>query len=414
MHVLKPLGAAALTFAVIAGVAQSAPAGAAPPSDVFLTGVVENATATVTQGVVDAKTARNVKAAGGASVSLSYIDSSNAKVGDELFPVVLASTKTDSSGRYTLRLKPSAALKQQIAKNDNYLNVDLAVTTADGSTQEAISGYWNGVGWGNKERPETSPTRQHRTMLATDPATGATNGVRAAKQSGAKGGASASPALAAGTVPCSFIITGNPTKYTKVAELHGTTATRSTWTYGRTADSDIDAAIDYDGNGGWSISGSAHIGTSNSSSTGASTIHTLTGYYATSNFQYREGYYKPYGTYSGYTLCSGTGVTPNTKSLKANSWLGGASTNANLSQYDCYDAPQSSYRVVQSVNSFFNTSSARAQKYSGSAVFSYVSLGATSGFSTYVDLGFKWDNGRSGYLCGNNAYPTSAKILYVN
>lgn len=403
MHFLKPALATCASAAVVFAVAQAAPAGAATPSDVFLTGVVQSGTATVTAGVADAKTAKDVKASAGAKVTLSYIDTTNVSVGDELTPQILASTTTDSAGRYTLRLNPSAAVLAKIAKNDNYLNADLNVSTPTGGQQEAVSGYWNGRGWGNTARPETLPDREHRTLLATDPVTKATNGTR-----------TATPTLTSGTVSCSFIVTGRPTKYTKVAELHGTVATRSTWTYGTSADSDIDAALDYDGNGGWSLSGSAHVGTSNSSSTGSSTVHVLAGWYATSNFQYTEGYYKPYGSYSGYTTCSGLSVTPYTKSLRASTWLGGASSNGSLSQYDCYDAPQSSYRVSQSVNSFFNTSSARAQKYSGAAVFSYVSLGATSGFSSYVDLGFKWDNGRSGLLCGNNAYPTSAKILYVN
>ncbi len=340
----------------------------------------------------------------GAAVTATWLDLTDAKVGDTVTPRLLASATTDRQGRYTLRILPDKALQRALAKNGNWLDVDIGVTGSGGNSAESVSGYWNGHSWGRNDRPESLPKRNQVTRLVAPAVGSAAAGVGVGTQS----------VTPMGTVPCSFIVTGTPTRYTKVVEYHATAAIDGSWTYGRTADSDIDVGLQADGKGGWKVSGSAHVSTSNGSSTGATSAGKLVGYYGTTNMQYTEGYLKPYGTYSGYTTCSGTGYTPWTKSVRATKWLGGASSNGSLTQYDCYDSPQSGHRNTQMAGSFFSTSSARAQKYAGAASFSYIGLGGTSGFSSYVHLSWSWSHGKGGYSCGSNNYPPYAKIVYVN
>lgn len=396
-----------MVAAAAVAIAQPVSAEAAPPGkqapDLLLSGVVETAFATVRAGQPDIGTATGRKPAAGARVSISYLDLDGVQVGEERFPEVLTATTTDSRGHYQIHLTPDRALLEKAASNGGYLNLELGVDAGDHDIQETVPAYWNGNGWGRPDRVETLPSTEHRTLLATDPKTSAVNGTKSSGQYSTLG-----------TVSCSYVTTATPTTYTKVAEFHSTAYTTGKWTYGTSADSDIDVGLDYDGNGGWGVSGTAHVGTSLGSNTGVQVGGSLVGYYATTNMQYVEGYYKPYGSYSGYTTCSGLSVTPWTKSVRASKWLGGTGSTGSLTQYDCYDAPQSSYRNNQLAGSFFSTSSSRAAKFNGAANFSYISLGATSGYSTNIDLHWDWNKGRGGLSCGSNAYPPYAKIIYVN
>jgi hypothetical protein len=393
--------------AAVVALAQPISAEATPPgkqaADLLLSGIVETGFANVKAGLADSSMVTGRKPAAGARVSVSYLDLDGVQVGEERFPQVLTTTTTDSHGHYQVHLTPDRALLEKAASNGGYLNLELGVDAGSRDIQETVPAYWNGSGWGRPDRVETLPSTEHHTLLATDPKTGAVNGTK-----------SAGRYSTLGTVSCSFVTTGTPTRYTKVVEFHNTAYTSGRWTYGTSADSDIDVGLDYDGNGGWGVSGTAHIGTSLGSNSGVARSGVLLGYYGTTNMQYLEGYYQPYGTYSGYTTCSGLSVTPWTKSVRATKWLGGTGSTGSLTQYDCYDAPQSSYRNNQLNGSFFSTSSSRAAKFSGSANFSYISLGATSGYSTNIDLHWDWNLGRGGYSCGSNAYPPYAKIIYVN
>jgi len=239
----------------MAGYAGAATGSAAPSSDVFLTGVVKTATK-ASGGELAFGHLSEARAAAGAVVTLSNLNLDGVKTGEERWPQVLASTTADSEGRYTLRLPQPQVLLTRAAVNDNYVNFDLSVSADGYVSQEAVPGYWNGSGWGNPSRPETLPSREHRTLLAPDPAT-----------TGSK--AQASEVTPVATLPCSFVTTATPTRYTKVAEYHGTRNTNGKWTYGTNADSDIDAGLDMGGDGSWSVNGTVHVGTSVGSYTGA-------------------------------------------------------------------------------------------------------------------------------------------------
>ncbi|MGW5239192.1 hypothetical protein ACWEOW_09700 [Monashia sp. NPDC004114] len=370
--------------------------------------MVQLADAHISKGKIMAGTARNERPAARAQITLSLLDLQNARVGTELTPRVLASATADDRGHYALRVQPDADLLQKLAANSNYLNLDLGVRANGQVTTEAVSVFWNGKGWGNPARRSFAPGVLHSTVIAKDPASGATTGGKVAS--------SLTPDLAQTivSVPCSFIVTSKPTKYTKVVEFHSTGATSGSWRYGQTSDSDIDAGLNMSGTAGWAVSGSTHVGSSLSSYVGVDRSGVLTGNYGTTNMEFTQGYYKPYGLYDSYTYCSGLSVKPNTQSLKATRWLGGASSSGNLTALDCYDAPQSKWRNVQTVGSVFGTSSARAAKLGAAASWTFISLGATSGFSTDVQLDWKWDHGRSGLSCGSNDYPPYAKTVYVN
>lgn len=381
----------------------------ATPSDQVLTGVVRLADARISKGAVVAGTAHNKRPASGARITLSFLDLQDARVGAVLTPRVLASANADDMGRYALRLRPDSALLRKLAANSNYVNLDLGVQANGQVSTEAVGVFWNGKGWGHPARADYAHGVLHSTVLASDPTTGATTGGRVASSE-----VTPDVSQVIVSVPCSFVVTGKPTKYTKVVEFHSSGATSGSWRYGQTSDSDVDAGLNVSGTAGWKVSGSTHVGSSLSSYVGVDRSGVLTGNYGTTNMEFTQGYYKPYGMYDSYTYCSGLSVKPNTQSLKATRWLGGASSSGNLTALDCYDAPQSKWRNIQTVGSVFGTASARAAKLGAAASWTFISLGATSGFSTNVQLDWKWDKGRSGLSCGSNDYPPYAKTVYVN
>lgn len=99
--------------------------------------------------------------------------------------------------------------------------------------------------------------------------------------------------------------------------------------------------------------------------------------------------------------------------ILADRWEGGGiSAVYDASQYDCLDSPQSGYRDRYEIGGYFRKCESRAAKVGVAIDAGPVNLGATSGYSSRVDM--DWRAVRAYiYICGSNAYPRDAQIVYT-
>jgi hypothetical protein len=200
-------------------------------------------------------------------------------------------------------------------------------------------------------------------------------------------------------------VTAYTYNYTRVIEFHNTADADSDYVYGTSADSDIGIGVKLGSS--WSMSGTSHVGNTNSAEVGQF-VTTHFGNYIGTQFKYQHGYFEhnipqdcPYV------------LKPFVRAVQ---WSGGLAYMGDVSQYDCLDLPQFNWKQKYEIGQWFRTSGTRAYRFSVAADISTqwgtVSVSATSGYSAYVRL--HWQAARVWiYLCGNNAYPPQAQIIYA-
>ncbi len=309
----------------------------------------------------------------------------------------------DAKGRYQVAFTPTSEMVTASAKNDGWINFLLATASGSDYVLEGFSRHWNGKDWTSfgDQRPGMSPGDMHQTIFAKDVKSGqvkyGTNSKLADRQF--KEGQPAPESLSS----CYYVHQSYSYDHTAVMEVHNSKDSDVTYAYGGTADSDIDIGINYDGSS-WTIGGSAHIGTSNgSAASGTRSIHF--GQYVGSRFRYSRGYL----SHAGVGWCDYAGDAY----IKADRWEGGTlSYMFDVSVFDCLDAPQSNWLEHMPVGDSWTKNEARAARFGIAVSFPGVNLGATSGYSSRVDM--TWKAVRNWiYLCGNNAYPRYAQIVYT-
>ena len=110
--------------------------------------------------------------------------------------------------------------------------------------------------------------------------------------------------------------------YTVIGEVHTWTDHTASWSYGKTADSDIGVGISYNGTA-WRQSGSFHVGTASSSSVTKSAGN-LYGRLLLSRFEYRKLHWIGYCPFlPAYTIAPSR-------------WLSGLVEGTSVRQYDGY------------------------------------------------------------------------------
>lgn len=330
-----------------------------------------------------------------------YRDESLARKPGNGTPLLMVGVaKANADGRYSISATPTAGMLKAAAENDGWINFLMATSTGADFVLEAVSRHWDGTKWtsyGN-ERPGMSPDDLHKTVFATDLNTGQQK-------------YGSSPRVAARTADLNSITPMAPpncmefTEYwsyanTVVMEFHNTADADSKWEYGGTADSDVDYGVTYSG-GNWTTSGSTHVGNSAGSAIGAN-ISSHFGQYVATRFRYGNGFL-------GGPNCAYEG----SRFVSANRWEGGNIAYVwDVSQYDCLDAPQSNWKDYYPQGGYWKKYQARAAKIGIAANPGPLNVGATSGYSTRVDM--EWTATRNFiYICGSNAYPRYAKIVYT-
>lgn len=409
-------------LAVIAAVPGQLPAAnsAAPPPDVLAQGRVTVDTSTDTGPVQDA------------TVTVWWIPGlDTAQVGDRLPIETLASTPVNADGTYTIALTPTAAMRKVAAANGGWVNFDISAsspgvgkTTMSGISRRIVNGAW--VVPGNKAPAATRATGARSAPLGAvgdeDPSTPAStttvtdlvltdsSGDIGATGAAAKRTASAAEPAPSASVPCSFVTTGNPQRSVNVVEFHNAANANASWTYGQTADSDVEGGIQYNGSGDWSIGATKHVSNNNSSSVGRSYTDKINNF-GTTDFKFVDGYYQPYG--SG-TTCNGTSIPVNTKVKNPVSWVSGVGGNQGPgSEYiGCDQSPQNGHRVTLALNGFYERKSNTASRIGGAVDLGPITVGATSGFST--NMSSKWTAKRGKvWLCGTNKDVPYAGVIHA-
>jgi hypothetical protein len=221
-------------------------------------------------------------------------------------------------------------------------------------------------------------------------------------------------AVEAAPAYCSFIVDARPQRGVDLVEFHNAGNSDARWTYGQSADSDIESGIDYSGNGGWEIGATRHVGTARSATVyRAYTGGTKANNFGNSAFEFVDGHYQ--ATWGIGTTCYGTSIPVNTKTKNPVEWVGGVGSNtaAGSEFIGCDQAPQSDHRTSYPVGSGFSRTENSAAKITAAVDIGPINVGAKSGFSTYMDS--RWDSkrGHGIWLCGTNYYPTTAGVIHA-
>ncbi|MBQ1041603.1 MULTISPECIES: GDSL-type esterase/lipase family protein [unclassified Micromonospora] len=382
--------ASALAIVLIGGPA----AAATLPESLVVTGVVVTGKAKFDKdGRIERQTLTNDKRVPAARVDLFWWpDAGDLGVKREM--VRIGSTETDSKGSYALRGRPTAAAVGIAAKRQGWLNLLMVTTTKEGEQKiEGFSRHWNGQGWSSfKAKPEASASVARETHFATD------------QKSGKKRFLSGSPAkadlLASSIIYVPMVYT---VEWVNVLEYHGDTSVKTTWRYGTTAESEIEFGIKGEGTG-WEVGGTSHISNSRETHEGQTDLTDRIGAYVQSQFKFVHGKIFISGIDSGMTY------------VRAEEWLGGQRYGADVTEFDCDDAPQSNYTAPYLQDGYFSTQTAKAVTFNGGVDLGprgiNIGLKASSGYSQYVRVEYKFQ--AAGVVCGSDNFPQNAKIVYVN
>jgi hypothetical protein len=187
---------------------------------------------------------------------------------------------------------------------------------------------------------------------------------------------------------------------TDIGEWHTAADMNETFTYGSTADSDIDVGVDGNNDGVWSISGSAHVGNSRSID-----INPNRGPNWSTMVRSQFVYIKWHWNCAvGHTI-------------EADRWVAGWTNGADVSSFDhqC-KTTYNQYKTPFQRPGTYKRSSVDYAKF-GAAVnaFGFLTLGAQSGMSTNAKIHYNFTQGntQTRYLCGNNALIDNAKRIFA-
>ncbi len=376
----------------------------------------------------------------GATVKVWWIPGlQHAQPGDELAIETIGTARAATDGSYTVEVAPTAAMARAAADNGGWLNFDVGASAPSlgaldttGVSRRLVNGVWTApqevtsgltaVGSAassatmtvDDELPRTPTSRTAKTDLVLTPTAALSGTARSGKA--AFGGTAATTDEAettAGVAYCSFIVDARPKRTVDVVEFHNASNSNAKWTYGQSADSDIEAGIDYGGDGGWKVGSTRHVSNARS----ATVYREYNGgdkanNYGTSDFEFIDGHYEPYGN---GTTCEGSSIPVNTKVKNPVEWVGGVGSNhtAGSEYVGCDQKPQSDHRTSYPAGSGFTRNDSNASEITAAVDIGPIHVGASSGFSTYLDS--HWDSKRGSgiWLCGTNNYPTSAGVIHA-
>lgn len=325
----------------------------------------------------------------------------------------LAHTKADAKGGFTISLDPSKAanVTAAAAANDGWSNL-MALTVDDGRVGvQYFSRQQKPDGW--VSRSGTAAAESSLLLQASNRITQPAPGTDAARQlSVARRAAAAEPSTGDTMALSGVPITEYPNVATPVARVEVPRNSSAAFTYSETQDTDFDIGISYDAGKTFSISGSAHMGTSTGYEVNPVVIdggemNPAASYVKIGeNFEYQLVIY---GTLGFFYQIVPTGWT-------GNIWQLPTGVDACSGRLPCA-WEGACYKYGDGVKKW----GGRNVKFAGGVSVGGISLGATSGWSKNVQVQYKFgihgDTGDPDHivefcLIGSNDWPTKAAQLY--
>jgi hypothetical protein len=373
----------------------------APTAPIFAVGKVVRGQGTM----VDGKATLNAetKSVAGAKLTLSWTPGlATAPIGQAITPVTVAAAEADSSGSYAIAFEPSEVLLKEMSSNDGWANLRLSITSPAGERLvESLTRAWDGDHWSGRQYEDQSPTTKVSSAFVYD-----SNGKLL----------NASPDLVIGCCAygCQYVLDAEYRYSVRVANFHTSSNATGRWEYGATADSSIDTAF-APALEGWRVDGSAHVGSTLSAKIAG---HTDTEYHAwaRTDFRFRQGHIQDYFGAPVGTQCSGTvPMAVGDQTIVPVSWAGGIAANhgAGSESLGCSAEPRLSHRGNYPANTFFYKGSSKATRIGFAVGLPLANLGATSGYSSNVDMSWDVKRGNRIYLCGQTGDETGTPgVIY--
>lgn len=294
-------------------------------------------------------------------------------------------TWSNDQGEFSLAVPPREDLIALANENGGYLNLSL-VAIQDGNPGRV--GYHHLFARLSDGRFESPPPTAVQTSSTND-----------------------FVSIIPGESPCytSNRVVATTTANTKVGELHTWDDMTGEWTYGKTADSEIEVGVK---GGSGDFQGSGFIAVRNSLSNAV---------WATESVRFGKQWKTnmKYVTERTKTTCGFWSSDPTYK-IRATEWLAGLVDGMDVSGGDGPAAAEQNIAhrscwTQSSVDKGFEKISGKGYLYSAAASVGGFSARATSGYST--NLKTKWTFGSSKdyyFLFGTEAHPTTARVAYAS
>ena len=289
---------------------------------------------------------------------------------------VLSEAVAAPDGNFTLRLANDARLSRLGRTNGGYLAFTIFAFDDTGVTTAVFSRRFDGAGWrsAHRERP-----------LRLDLSTGRTDAALAAR-------------MRSCLVWPYLIKTGN--YWTDIGEYHSTKNMSGSFTYGKTADSDVGVGISTDFGGTWSIRGTVHAG----NSLGASYTWTIP---ADKGNRVRTIFEYDWNDWYCDALYLDTEVT-------AETWNGSQTVGADnhFLDYQCDDTHAQYENTIIEGGSFDRVSKDFVTFSWAAKVFGFDAYTSQSGASTWVQLHLHSDK-YAHVICGDDDFPVRSHRVYA-
>lgn len=316
----------------------------------------------------------------------------------------IAHTRSAADGTFSLSIPGTGA-----ATASGWRNFTLTTIHGDRFGVRFFSRRQGGTATLDKAeaQAETVAARQpvvlHATMRSTAPPAGTVRARTADLAAQANSADDADQLVRSSVVVATY--QNVPTTVARIEIIGGATVA---FTYGTQADTDVDVGVQVDGTSAWSVGGSVHLGKSGASA--------ATRTYTVGLKSWPEAYYMAVGiTYSDDYICQGKYHCYTKRS--ADYWTGNV-VNYATAWDGCVGvtAPCQRYVVCFPPNGKFEKHSGVNQKYSAAAKVAGLTLGASSGWSTSVDVVYQFHRPQDDIawpcLAGKNNWITLASELY--
>lgn len=336
-----------------------------------------------------------------------------AEVGDAIKPIVVGQGTADANGNFDLSVNPTPQMLQEAATNDGWVNLQVAAQDADGSSvTTAVSRAWVNGHWSGKGRSDKDPAQRAQIPFLVDAAGKSLNAspalnARAADSSTTKASAAAGAGTSAAALGvtiaygCQYVVTSTTRNSVRVTNFHNASNATGSWSYGTTADSDIDAGSKPYGAAEFSVSGNVHVGNSLSGSVNGATPYNYNAWTRT-DFRFSQGAIQDYYGAPAGSQCKDSSLHVGDQTVNPSSWAGGVAddTGSGAEYRSCDTYPRYQYRGRYPKGTSLHINSSRATRIGFAADIGLLHVGGTSGYSTNVSLAWDSLRGNGVYLCG--------------